>query len=237
MISVAMFLCEASARIFIAYPPQNYSVTADSILIEGSVDSGASLKIDGRPVQVGKDGLFIEYWPLKKGMNRLYFQSLHQGKRTSHVLNVYRSSLVMPIKPTRIDQASIQPKKKVDFWDIEHDSLAEKTLTLSFRGSPGGQAWAEIAGQKIPLKEQTAGQYQGQWTANTEGQFVYFLRGKDNKVQSVKAAWVRIRHDPQWRMQAPHTVQGLALNEASYVAKTDQNKPFYIHAKACGFTL
>ncbi|MFC6592814.1 hypothetical protein ACFP81_12955 [Deinococcus lacus] len=54
-----------SAPLYVAYPPDGHQVRHPAVLLEGSVQPGASLTIGGRSVPVGPDGLFIEWWPLR----------------------------------------------------------------------------------------------------------------------------------------------------------------------------
>src|SRR4028118_2258913 len=78
----------APPAIFIAYPPENHSVAFDHVLFEGSVPAGATLTVDGRAVDVGTDGLFIEWLPLKPGLNVLRLQSTLGAERSQREFRV-----------------------------------------------------------------------------------------------------------------------------------------------------
>ncbi|MFC6802690.1 hypothetical protein ACFQDE_14000 [Deinococcus caeni] len=41
------------------------------MILQGHVPPGSTLSVSGRAVPTGPDGLFMEWWPLKPGVNTL----------------------------------------------------------------------------------------------------------------------------------------------------------------------
>lgn len=82
--------------IFVAYPPATYAVAFDHVLLEGSVKPGATLSLNGRALDVGGDGLFIEWVPLTRGENVLRLESTLAGVSSARELRV-TSTPPMPL--------------------------------------------------------------------------------------------------------------------------------------------
>ena len=91
----------APEAIFVAYPPPNYEVGFDHVLFEGSVLPGANLLVDGKVVDTGQDGLFIEWLPLKPGANTIRLESnLGAVKATQEIKVTSSPQTALPISPT-----------------------------------------------------------------------------------------------------------------------------------------
>ncbi|RTR28021.1 N-acetylmuramoyl-L-alanine amidase [Deinococcus radiophilus] len=83
--------------VFVAYPPDGHRVAHAYVLVEGSVLPGADLRIGGRAVPVGADGLFVEWVPLRPGLNPLRVTSHRGGQTWSATLRVIRAAA--PVRP------------------------------------------------------------------------------------------------------------------------------------------
>ncbi|AFZ66007.1 N-acetylmuramoyl-L-alanine amidase family protein [Deinococcus peraridilitoris] len=150
----------APPDIYVAYPPINHSVPFDHVLFEGSVPPGASLRIDGRVVNTGPDGLFIEWLPLRSGLNTLRLESTlgpERSVRTYPVRSV--PPQVLAAKPTAIAPDSVTPITDVRWYG---PALGNQSVTVSFRGSPGGQASFRLGSLgPFPMRERTATDFPG----------------------------------------------------------------------------
>jgi N-acetylmuramoyl-L-alanine amidase len=140
-------LAFAAPDVFVAYPPNNYEVSFDHVLLEGSVTAGADLKINGSSVDVSTDGLFIEWYPLQPGKNVLAMQTTlagETGKLEYTIISTPRVPLTET--PTKIVADSITPFANEAYFTLNND-----IIQVSFQGSPGGTASLKI-GDKGPFK-------------------------------------------------------------------------------------
>ncbi|MDO4263473.1 MAG: N-acetylmuramoyl-L-alanine amidase [Deinococcus sp.] len=110
---VGLPLDHPQSPIFVAYPPDEHRVTHANVLLEGSVPPGADLRLNGRPLAVGPDGLFIEWVPLHPGANLLRLSSRRGAQRWEATLRVIRqaaparnAAAVQPLTPPRIAEVT-----------------------------------------------------------------------------------------------------------------------------------
>jgi N-acetylmuramoyl-L-alanine amidase len=145
--AVLSSLAFAAPDVFVAYPPNNYEVPFDHVLLEGSVTAGADLKINGSSVDVGTDGLFIEWYPLQPGKNTLSMLTTLAGE-TGKLEYTVISSPRVPLgeTPTKIVTDSITPFANAAYFALNND-----IIQISFQGSPAGTASFKI-GDKGPFK-------------------------------------------------------------------------------------
>jgi N-acetylmuramoyl-L-alanine amidase len=137
----------APPEIYIAYPDPDYEVPFDRILLEGSVPAGAKLTVDGKAVDTGTDGLFIEYWPLKPGVNNLKLETTLGSEKSVKELKVTSSpDAPLPAAPTKIVEGSIEPAT-----DSVYYVSTGQVIRVRFNGAPGGQASFKL-GDKGPFK-------------------------------------------------------------------------------------
>ena len=230
---------QATPEIFVAYPAEGARVPFDHIILEGSVLPGAALTVDGRAVKVGPDGLFMEWWPLKPGVNDLRLVSTRAGRKSAQTLRVTRTvPRALPASPTFIEATSVTPRTDLEFWDSAADTPAERSVQVSFRGSPGGTARARVPGVVlIPLREGPAGTYSGTYTLNAGATLSattldVTLTGKDGRTVSARApgrvsslAPGQPGSGPRVAAQRPDTVQGWGLNEATWTLTTLDGEP------------
>ncbi|MDL2345155.1 N-acetylmuramoyl-L-alanine amidase, partial [Deinococcus sp. MIMF12] len=122
----------AAPDIFVAYPPPGHRVASDHVLLEGSVPAGATLRIGGRAAEVGPDGLFILWWPLRVGTQDLRLVTTLRGETGTRTLRVTRTArTVLPAAPTALTAASVQPAHDHTFWDAAGDSGTERTVPVA----------------------------------------------------------------------------------------------------------
>jgi N-acetylmuramoyl-L-alanine amidase len=147
LLIVSLAARAAPEAIFVAYPPPNYEVGFDHVLLEGSVLPGATLTIDGKAVDTGTDGLFIEWLPLKAGLNAIKLESSLGAEKATQEFKVTSSpASSLPSAPTKIVADSIDPYNETVFY-----SNLGQNITVAFVGSPGGEASFKL-GDKGPFK-------------------------------------------------------------------------------------
>ncbi len=148
----------AAPDIYVAYPDNKAKVPFDHVLLEGSVTAGADLTINGKAIDVGLDGLFIEWYPLAEGLNKLEMKTT-KGSETGSLSYEITSNLPKPLAetPTAIDVDSVEPYANHVWYTLENGLLEVK-----FRGSPKGTA-SFMIGDKGPFKmlERTAADFIG----------------------------------------------------------------------------
>lgn len=90
-------LAASQMPIFVAYPPDGHRVAFSHVLLEGSVLPGADLRLNGRLLAVGPDGLFIEWVPLTTGPNLLRLSSRRGAEQSQTTLRIVRQA--SPARP------------------------------------------------------------------------------------------------------------------------------------------
>ena len=236
----------AAPDVLIAYPPQDYRVRYANVILEGSVTPGANLTINGQAVPVGPDGLFMQWWPLKAGLNTLKLVTRQGSQTGSATLRVTRTpDKVMPATPTAIDRTSVTPRENIEFWDAARDTPAERTIPISFRGSPGGKATFHVAGGTLqPMREGPAGVYTGQYllpenTSALNAAITVHLTGRNGKTVSAAAPGrlTSVQGALKTGVQKPGTVKGLGINDATTLATTLNGDPALYPRNGMTFTL
>ena len=240
----------APPSIYIAYPPQNKTVAFDHVLFEGSVPAGANLSIDGRAIDVGRDGLFIEWLPLKPGLNVLQLQSkagIEYSKREFRIV----SSVVSPLPgtPTTIIVDSVRPNAD---WKAfgSGGNLAAQTVNVSFRGSPDGNA-SFMVGNRGPLamterkaedfagaKNVAVGTYEGSFVVDANDQLddapiVVSLTGSDGKTETQSATGklsINQTNQPRVGIVTVEAV-GLGVNASTTVARNGVGRSHVLQLK------
>lgn len=150
---------QAAARtpeIVVAYPPANTSVPYDHVIFEGHVSSGANLSLNGRALNVGADGLFMEWLPLKVGKNALKLLSVLGSQRRAVTFNVtFSKPAALSVRPTAIQAGTLTPNRALNLYT--RVPTGGRTLTVAFQGSPGGRASVTVTGLgRFALTEQPA---------------------------------------------------------------------------------
>ncbi|WP_019586626.1 N-acetylmuramoyl-L-alanine amidase [Deinococcus apachensis] len=152
----------SDAPIFVAYPPDKYTVAYDHVLLEGSVKPGATLTLNGQPVDVGGDGLFIEWVPLKSGENILTLESTQGGETARQDLRVTSA----PPAPLPTGAAQIVPASLLPAADrvayVQPQNLELRAVPVAFTGTAGGKASFKVGDLGPLLMAETApGRYEG----------------------------------------------------------------------------
>ena len=152
----------AAPDIYVAYPPDQYTVAFDHVLLEGSVPAGASLSVNGQPAAVGTDGLFILWQPLQAGANTLSLTSRQGDQTGSRTLKVTSAPpTALPARPTAILADSLTPTTARSLYTLP-PTLEARTVTVSFRGSPGGQASYRLGSRgPFPMVERAPADHPG----------------------------------------------------------------------------
>ncbi|BDP41363.1 N-acetylmuramoyl-L-alanine amidase [Deinococcus aetherius] len=242
----ALTAARAAPEVFVAYPPEGHRVAFDHVILEGSVPPGARLRVGGQPAQVGPDGLFILWWPLRVGTNDLRLVTTLNGQTGTRTLRVIRTATgPLPATPTSIDRKSVTPGAAYEFWDAARDSPDERRVPVSFRGSPGGRAAFRVGtGAWSPLPEVEPGRYEAAYVvpvaARLENAAVTVrLTGRDGRTLTATAPGPLTSTGEGLRTgtQRPGTVRGLGLNDAGNVTTTQEGKPFLYPRGGMTFTL
>jgi N-acetylmuramoyl-L-alanine amidase len=235
----------AAPEVFIAYPEPGHRVAHDHVILEGSVTPGASLTVDGKTVLVGADGLFMEWWPLRAGTNELRLVAHQGGQSGVRVLKVVRSVVqATAARPTAIDAQSVQPREGREFWDLAGDAPAERSVELSFQGSPGGRA-AYRLGRAAPasMREGPAGTYRATFVVPPSAQlreavFTFTLTGRDGKtVTAVAPGRLSTGGGVRLGTQSPGTVQGQGLNQSTFAVTDLEGRALLYPRLGMSFTL
>ncbi|GGO29347.1 N-acetylmuramoyl-L-alanine amidase [Deinococcus humi] len=236
---------QAAPDVFVAYPENGHRVAHDHVILEGSVTPGASLTVDGRSVSVGADGLFMEWWPLKPGTNDLRLVARQGGQSGVASLRVIRTAVqATAARPTTIDVQSAQPRERREFWDLAGDAPAERSVELSFQGSPGGRAAYRLGKfASGPLREGPAGMYRATFVVPIlaqlkEAVFTFTLTGRDGKtVTAVAPGRLSTGGGVRLGTQNPGTVQGLGLNQSTFTVTDLEGRALLYPRPGMGFTL
>jgi N-acetylmuramoyl-L-alanine amidase len=134
-------------RIEVMYPGENAGITsADSNFIFGSVGTGgATLTINGAPVEVAANGAFLGFVPVPPdGVYRLRTSA---GGRTAELERRVRVPAAAAFSASGINAGSISPRGTITGYPGER-------VTVRFRGAPGGRALIRMPdGSTYPLAE------------------------------------------------------------------------------------
>ena len=238
--------------IFVAYPPPNYEVGFDHVLFEGSVLPGANLLVDGKAVDTGNDGLFIEWLPLKPGVNTIKLESTLGSDKANQEIKVTSSPDVPPPSaPTKIVEDSIDPYNETVFY-----SNLGQTVTVDFVGSPGGEASFKL-GDKGPFKmlerkpqdflgvgdpasegakRATAGHYEGSYQLQPGDAFsssviAISLKGTDGTTVTANApAKLSVRNiQPRVGMYTATPLEG--ISQSAEVARNGQGRAYILYPR------
>jgi N-acetylmuramoyl-L-alanine amidase len=134
-------------RIDVMYPADNAALTtADSNFIFGSVGTGgATLTINGAPVEVAPNGAFLGFLPVPAdGVYRLRASA---GGRTAELERRVRVPAGGTAAVSGISAGSVSPRGSIAGYPGER-------VTVRFRGAPGGRAQIRMPdGSTYPLAE------------------------------------------------------------------------------------
>ncbi|HEX5869360.1 MAG TPA: N-acetylmuramoyl-L-alanine amidase [Longimicrobium sp.] len=138
---------QGALRIEVAYPGENAALTtSDSNFIFGSVGTGgATLTINGAPVDVAANGAFLGFLPVPRdGVYRLRAQA---GGQTAELERRVRVPAQGGAAVTGIAAGSVSPRGTMTGYPGER-------VTVRFRGAPGARAQIRLPdGSTYPLAE------------------------------------------------------------------------------------
>ncbi|MFB9990941.1 N-acetylmuramoyl-L-alanine amidase [Deinococcus oregonensis] len=152
----------SDAPIFVAYPPDKYTVAYDHVLLEGSVKPGATLTLNGQPIEVGGDGLFIEWVPLTPGQNVLVLESTQGSAVTRQQLQVTRT-VPAPVQSgaAQITPGSLLPDTNRVAY-LQPQNVEMQAVPVAFTGTAGGKASFQVGALgPFPMTETAPGRYGG----------------------------------------------------------------------------
>ena len=173
----------------IVYPPAGSQIASrDSNFIFGSVGSGAAtLRINGRPVDVKPNGSFLAFLPvpITDEPAAVYHLEVAQGSdtvRTEHRVSVPPEPKALPVSgPLIVDSATLSPRGKLvlERWD---------PVRVSIRVAPGAQAELQLPdGARFPMSASTPPGSRGSLVATevpavrlNSGAWVQVIRGRDS---------------------------------------------------------
>ncbi|GAA0517605.1 N-acetylmuramoyl-L-alanine amidase family protein [Deinococcus depolymerans] len=215
--------------VFVAYPPDGHRVPFDHVILEGRVPPGSTLSVSGRAVPTGPDGLFMEWWPLRGGVNTLTLTARQGGRVTGNrTLRVTRAATpILPTRPTRILPGSVTPARPVEFWDAPGDTPAERRVTVSVQGSAGARASVRLgSAAPTPMREGPPGTYRADLPVPPAPQasapLTVTLTGPDGRTVTAAAPGRVTVQSGAARSgtQRPGQVPGPGLNASSTVLTT-----------------
>ncbi|GGQ93359.1 N-acetylmuramoyl-L-alanine amidase [Deinococcus ruber] len=177
-----------------AYPANGAKVAFDHVIFEGSVLPGATLSVNGRKLDVGPDGLFMEWLPLTPGVNDLLLSSVSGSQTSALSFRVVSAPAApLPASPARITPGSALPDGGWIRYGVPTLALEDRRLTFAFSGSPGGKAvfWIGTQGP-YSMTETGRGRYSGSYTLRPSDTFNhapvrYLLRAPDGSRAELSA--------------------------------------------------
>jgi N-acetylmuramoyl-L-alanine amidase len=134
-------------RVSIAYPGENAAIAADSNFVFGTVGRGdATLSINGTSVPVEANGAWLAFLPVPAdGVYRL--EARAGGEAASAERRVRATGGRAAAAPAGIVESSITPRGTLT-------GSPGETVTVRFRGAPGGRARVVMPdGKSYPLAE------------------------------------------------------------------------------------
>lgn len=173
----------------VVYPQAGSQIASrDSNFIFGSVGSGsATLRINGRPVEVKPNGSFLAFLPvpITAETAAVYEIEVAQGSdtvRSQHRVSVPREPLALPSSgPLIVDSASLTPRARLVFERWE-------PVRVSVRVASGAQAELQLPdGARLPMVSAAPGGSRGSVMAAevpavrlNSGAWVQVVRGRDS---------------------------------------------------------
>lgn len=147
--------------IYLAYPGDKYTVAFDHVLLEGSVKPGATFSINGTSIDVGGDGLFIEWVPLQPGENTVVLSTTLNGQTSTRELKITSNPARDITGAAQIVAASVVPAVDRIAY-LQPANLETRGVPVSFTGTVGGKATFKVGDLgPFPMAEVKPGQYAG----------------------------------------------------------------------------
>lgn len=238
----------AAPDIFVAYPDNKSSVPYDHVLLEGSVTAGANLTINDKAIDVGDDGLFIEWYPLQAGLNTLLMKTTKGNDFSALVYEITSNpAKVMPETPTKIDPDTVEPYADSTWYTLENG-----VIQMYFVGSPKGTA-SFMIGDKgpFPMLERSAaafpgvqnalemqGVYEGSYTLQAGDKFDaaainLSLKGIDGNTVTIKAdskVTINLQAQPRVGIFTAEALSG--ISSSTQVARNGVGRAYILYPRA-----
>ncbi len=150
LLSISAGVFAQAPNVSVIHPSEGMKVPSISqLFVYGAVTPGSMVSVNGSSMSVHAQGGFLIMQPVTPGENVLHFEVRNASGEVTQLdrrFTVAEGFRVSPTKPLTIEPGSVAPQD--DMWLMPGD-----VLSLSFQGSPGGEAWCNIHGLKkhIPL--------------------------------------------------------------------------------------
>ena len=160
------FVLSASAwaqapNLSVVHPTEGMKVPSiNQIFVFGAITPGCALTVNGSSVAVHPQGGFLMMMPVTPGDDVLHFEVRSASGEVTILdrhFTVAEGFRLSPVKPLTLEAGSVTPQSDVVLSPGD-------MLSVSFQGSPGGQAWFSVSGlaKHVPMVEAGArGIYRG----------------------------------------------------------------------------
>jgi N-acetylmuramoyl-L-alanine amidase len=154
--------------LYVEYPDSLQRIAvADTNFIHGTTGTGdATLIIDGAFIEVKPNGTFLAWLPVPPAArgDTAYYQLV--ARRGSEV-DTLRHPILLPAAPYAGEAGTLWIDSASVGMPMERWALPDQELTVSFRGTPGMQAWLETRSGRVPVLESAdPGVYTGRLRAS-----------------------------------------------------------------------
>ncbi|MHA0035730.1 N-acetylmuramoyl-L-alanine amidase family protein [Deinococcus sp. PESE-13] len=221
--------------IFVAYPPDKYSVAFDHVLLEGSVKPGATFSLGGQAVEVGADGLFIEWVPLTPGENVLKLETTLGGVTTTKELRVTSRPATLPSGAAQIVESSVLPAvDRVAY--LQPVNLETRGVPVGFSGTPGGKASYKVGDLgPFPMTESAPGEYAGTFLLPAQlaaAPVTFILTGADGSAATATSKGkLSVTGTGPRVAEVTATVAGRGLQAAGQVWRNGAGRNFVVYPR------
>lgn len=221
--------------IYVVYPPDKYAVAFDHVLLEGSVKPGATLSINGAPIKVGADGLFIEWFPLTPGENVLKMESVLAGVSSSKELRVSSNIPQTLTGAAQITASSIVPAADRIAY-VQPANLEMRGVPVSFSGTPGGKATFKVGDLgPFPMQEGKAGEYAGTFMLPAQlaaAPVTFTLTGADGTTASAESKGkISVTGTGPRVAEVTATIAGRGLQQGTYVWRNGAGRNYVVYPR------
>ena len=227
--------------IYVAYPPDKYSVAFDHVLIEGSVKAGATLSISGTPIKVGPDGLFIEWFPLAAGENVLKLESVLAGVTSTKQLTV-TSTPAQPLSgAVQIAASSLVPAADRIAY-VQPANLEMRGVPVSFSGTPAGKATFKVGDLgPFPMTEGKAGEYAGTFLLPAQlaaAPVTFTLTAADGRSASAESKGkISVTGTGPRVAEVSATIAGRGIQQGTYVWRNGAGRNYVVYPRSGAQTI
>ena len=142
---VTMLTVRAANPLFLAYPPDNYQTTSETIFIIGNAPPSGEVSINGQVIKRSQNGNFAPTFPLTIGNNKFIIRYQNQEIQ----LNVNRLNNLPEIPPgLGFAKDSLVPNSAIS-------RLPGEQICFSAIATPEAEVLVKLANKTIPLLSQS----------------------------------------------------------------------------------